>query len=241
MQFLRSGGSNAQHMPGVDGSTSPGKTRANIDGRASALRLLRFVRSLPGCEKARLVRMPTETGIRETWRIVGEEIVTEADYVGGRVFDDAVCHAFYPIDLHDENGVKPKPLRKGVVPTVPLGALVPMGSRNLMAAGRIVSSDRAANSALRVQASRMAMGQAAGAAATLAARAGITPSRGVNGLDVFSGVPRLETPPPVIDGMLLFPRGAVNCRIRRAMGVRIPAAGDCVHVFSQLVDRLVRP
>ena len=106
---------------------------------------------------------------------------------------------------------------------------------------RIVSSDRAANSALRVQASCMAMGQAAGAAATLAARAGITPARGLNGLDVFPGVPRLETPPLVIDGMLLSPRGGVNCRIRRAMGVCIPAAGDCAHVFSQLVDRLVGP
>jgi hypothetical protein len=38
-----------------------------------------------------------------------------------------------------------------------------------------VSSDRLANSGLRVQASCMAMGQAAGAAATLAAKAGTTP------------------------------------------------------------------
>ncbi len=177
MSFLRAGGSNAQHVLGADGSTSPGKTRANIAGRQSVLRILRFVRSLPGCEKARLVRMPVETGIRETWRIVGVATVTEADYTGGRVFDDAVCHSFYPIDVHDEHGVKPKPLREGVVPTLPLGALIPMGSRNLLAAGRIVSSDRAANSALRVQASCMAMGQVAGAAAALAAKAGVTPSR----------------------------------------------------------------
>jgi len=177
VDFLRSRGSNAQHVLGVDGSTSAGKTQANIAGRQSVLRLLRFVRSLPGCEKARLIRMQTETGIRETWRIVGEKMITEADYVGGRVFDDAVCHSFYPIDIHDEHGVVPKPLREGIVPTVPLGALIPKGSRNLMIAGRCVSSDRPANSALRVQASCMAMGQAAGAAAALAAKAGITPSK----------------------------------------------------------------
>jgi hypothetical protein len=175
VDFLRSRGSNAQHVLGADGATSEGKSRANVAGRKSVLRLLRFTRSLPGCEKARLLRMQTETGIRETYRIAGEATITEADYVSGRVFPDAVCHSFYPIDLHDEHGVKPAPLREGVVPTVPLGALIPKGSRNLLAAGRCVSSDRLANSALRVQASCMAMGQAAGAAAALAAKAGVSP------------------------------------------------------------------
>jgi hypothetical protein len=66
---------------------------------------------------------------------------------------------------------------EGIVPMVPLGALIPKGSRNLLVAGRPVSSDRPANSALRVQASCMAMGQAAGAATALAAKAGITPSQ----------------------------------------------------------------
>jgi hypothetical protein len=177
IEFLRGRGSNAQHVLGADGATSAGKTQANIAGRQSVLRILRFVRSLPGCEKARLLRLQAETGIRETYRIAGEATITEADFVSGRVFDDAVCYSFYPIDLHDEHGVVPQPLREGIVPTVPLGALIPKGSRNLLVAGRPVSSDRPANSALRVQASCMAMGQAAGAVAAIAAQAGITPSQ----------------------------------------------------------------
>jgi hypothetical protein len=71
--------------------------------------------------------------------------------------------------------VRPEQLRPGVVPTVPLRALIPEKSRDLLAAGRCVSSDRLANSALRVQAPCMAMGQAAGAAAALAAMMGRTP------------------------------------------------------------------
>ena len=60
-------------------------------------------------------------------------------------------------------------------PTIPLSALIPKGSRNIIVAGRCVSSDRLANSGLRVQASCMGMGQAAGVAATLAAKSATTP------------------------------------------------------------------
>ncbi len=175
VNFLRGGGVNAQHIFGADCSTAVTKTVANIAGRRSLLRLLRFVRTLPGCEGAKIQTMMTETAVRETYRIVGETLITCDDYTAGRVYDDAICHAFYPIDLHDRHGVTPKPLQPGTVPTVPLGALIPKGSRNLLAAGRSASSDRLANSALRVQATCMAMGQAAGAAAALAAREGKTP------------------------------------------------------------------
>lgn len=176
ISFLAGGGDNAQHVFGADSSTAATQTQANIAGRRSLLRLIRFVRTLPGCERAQVQRMMQETGIRETYRIVGQSLITCNDYTSGRRFDDAVCYSFYPVDLHDRHGVKPQPLRPGTVPTVPLGALVPQGSRNLLVAGRSVSSDRLANSALRVQASCMAMGQAAGAAAALAARAGTTPA-----------------------------------------------------------------
>ncbi len=175
MGFLGGGGKNAQHVFGADSSTAVTKTQANIAGRRSILRLLRFVRSLPGCENARVLEMMQETAVRETYRIEGETLITCQDYTAGRLYDDAVCHAFYPVDLHDREGVKPQPLTPGTVPAIPLSALVPKGSRNLLVAGRSVSSDRLANSALRVQAPSMAMGQAAGAAAALAAAANTTP------------------------------------------------------------------
>ena len=70
-----------------------------------------------------------------------------------------------------------KPLKPGTIPTIPLGALIPKGSKNIMVAGRCLSSDRLANSGLRVQAPCMAMGQAAAATAALAAKTGKTPSQ----------------------------------------------------------------
>jgi hypothetical protein len=121
------------------------------------------------------MHLQPETGFRESFRIVGETMITVNDYTSGRLFEDAISNAFYPVDLHTKSGVKPKPLKPGTVPTIPLRALIPKGSRNIIVAGRCLSSDRLANSGLRVQASCMGMGQAAGVAATLAAKSGTTP------------------------------------------------------------------
>jgi hypothetical protein len=156
------------YVHGADSSNSRTVTRANLTGRRAVLEKLRK-------EKKRLMHLQPETGFRENFRIVGETMITVNDYRNGRLFDDAVSNAFYPVDLHTRNGVKPKPLKPGTVPTIPLGALVPKGSKNIVVAGRCVSSDRLANSGLRVQASCMGMGQAAAAAAALAARGGTTP------------------------------------------------------------------
>lgn len=161
----------------ADNSTAALRTQTNIRGRQSALRMLRFIRSLPGGETAAITSMFPEVGVRETWRVKGEYIVTVDDYLAGKVWDDSICYACYQIDMH-----KPLwkdfvriPLKKGVLPTVPLRALLPVGVEHLLVAGRCISSDRLAMSALRIQATCMGTGQAAGAAAAIAAKKGITP------------------------------------------------------------------
>lgn len=156
------------YVHGADSSNSRTVTAANLSGRKNVLAIIRQ-------EKQRLMHLQPETSFRESYRIHGETVVTVDDYVSGRLFEDAICYAFYPVDLHTRSGVRPQPLTRGTVPTVPLSALAPKGSRDILVAGRCVSSDRLANSGLRVQASCMAMGQAAGAAAALAAERNTTP------------------------------------------------------------------
>jgi hypothetical protein len=111
-----------------------------------------------------------ETGIRETNRIVGEEIITAEDYIRGKMYADSVCYAFYPIDLHVMNGIEQKFHEEHVVSKVPYGALIPKHAKRILCAGRCISSDTYANSGVRVEAVCMATGQAAGCAATIAAR-----------------------------------------------------------------------
>ncbi|MDF1514673.1 MAG: FAD-dependent oxidoreductase [Anaerolineae bacterium] len=176
--FLRNGGQNQQHIFQADSSTSDTQTQANIEGRKAVMRLLRFISTIPGCEEVQLQLMCTQAAIRETYRIIGEQTITYEDYVSGRYFEDALCYTLYFIDVHTEQGVNHEFVPGNLVPTIPFGALIPRGSQRLLVAGRCVSSDRLANSALRIEASCMAMGQAAGAAAALGVKQG-TPSRQV--------------------------------------------------------------
>ena len=158
----------AVYVHGADSSTSATRTSANLAGRRAILERVK-------ANDVKLTHIQPEATFRESYRIVGEKMVTHDEYVSGFKYDDAVCYAFYPVDLHTKNGVTPKYLEKGLVPTVPLGALIPKDSKNILVAVRCISSDRLANSALRVQASCMAMGQVAGATAALAASLNDTP------------------------------------------------------------------
>lgn len=175
LNLLRAKGDNCTHVPGMDGRTSAGRTEAELQSRASLLRVYRFLRGQPGLEKLQIDFMAPECGVRETVTIQGETTVTGGDYVTGRLWDDAVCYSFYPIDLHlpAGGGIDTRPLQPETFPTVPRGALVPAGSTRMLVAGRCLSSDREANSALRVQATCMACGQAAAVIAATALREGV--------------------------------------------------------------------
>lgn len=170
--FLKSYGGNRIHVAGVDARTSEGKTEAEIEARRAMLRLLRFCRRQAGLKDFTVDYCATECGIRETATIIGKKTITIEDYAGGRVWEDAVCYSFYPVDIHRADHLDFREIPAGVYPTIPLGAMLPAGSQHIIAAGRCVSGDQEANSAYRVQASCMAMGQAAGAAAALAAKLG---------------------------------------------------------------------
>ena len=133
--------------------------------------------NVPGFEKAYLLSSPIRVGIREGRRIKGEFTLSEEDVVGGREFADGVARGAYPIDIHDPSGGRTQFtfIKGGSSYAVPYGCLIPLGSKNLLAAGRCVSTTGKALGSVRLMACCMAMGQAAGTAAALAAKAGVPP------------------------------------------------------------------
>ncbi len=176
-ELLKKHGHNSNHVRAPMAESSEGRSMAEIEGRRSLLRAYSFLKKQPGLEQFRIDWVCPEIGIRETVTIKGKTSISTEDYENGKLFEDAICYAFYPIDEHlnDGNGILFRALGDGVLPTIPRGALLPAGSRSLIVAGRCLASDREANSALRVECPCMAMGQAAGAMAALSARSGVDP------------------------------------------------------------------
>ena len=162
------------HIPCEDAHTSQGRTALEYDAIDLIMKLYTFCRSVRGLEGLTVDYYAEETGVRETVRIVGEKTLTADDYIRGKHFDDSVCFAFYPIDLHVMNGINNTFFADNTVGEIPYGALIPKGAKRILCAGRCISSDTDANSAIRVQAPCMAMGQAAGCAAAISVKNNIT-------------------------------------------------------------------
>ena len=175
--FIRKGGGSGCYVPMADNSTAEARAETNRRGVEARNRVLAFIRRQKGLENAEVVSSATDVGVRETYRVVGEKTITEEEYLSGTVADDALSWSYWMVDEHKAgtSGARLVFHEKDRVGSVPLGAMLPRGVRHMLVAGRAVSSDHGANSALRVQASCMGMGQAAGVVAALAAFNGTNP------------------------------------------------------------------
>jgi hypothetical protein len=168
--FISKGGGSECYIPLADNSTPEARVETNQRGIEARDRVLAFIRRQKGLENVELESPANEVGVRETYRVVGEKTITEEDYLQGIVPDDALAWSYWMVDEHNAGkSARLVFLEENKVGTIPLGAMLPKGVGNMLVAGRAISSDQGANSAIRVQASCMAMGQAAGVVAALAA------------------------------------------------------------------------
>ena len=134
---------------------------------------IRFFRKyLPGFENVRLVRAARQIGIRESRQIIGKYLLTEEDAVSCRQFDDAIAQCCYAIDVHepDSDRTTMREFERGTHFDIPMRCLIPAeGPANLVVGGRCISATQGAMSSFRVSPSVMAIGEAAGVLAALAA------------------------------------------------------------------------
>lgn len=184
--FRQAGGlglANMGHCFNVDGTDEDSLTKALVDGRKSMVEYERYLHEYlkRGMENARLLATGELLGIRETRRITGDYVLSYADYRARAKFPDQIgCYA-YPIDIHPSSA-DPAAMaehvkqfqdkfryRKGESYGIPYRILTARGFKNLLMAGRCVSSDEMVQASIRVIPACYITGQAAGMAAAMAA------------------------------------------------------------------------
>ncbi|MDR1122190.1 MAG: FAD-dependent oxidoreductase [Dysgonamonadaceae bacterium] len=123
--------------------------------------------NVPAFRNAYLATTATQTGVRETRRIQGVYTLTGKEYLDACDFPDAISRGCHPVDIHASVTHQQRCEFLKDAAFIPYRCLIAPGFPNLLVAGRAFSADEIASASVRVQASVMGLGQAAGAAAAL--------------------------------------------------------------------------
>lgn len=183
-----------------DCSTAEGFAKAEIEGRRQVRAIQDIVRRhAPGARLA-LQALPARIGIRETRHVRCLHRLTGEEVLHGAAFPDTVAHGSYRVDIHhhDKPGItfryldgretyvrpgyaevisrwRPESAENPTYYQIPYRTLVPDGPfGNVLAAGRFIDADEQAHAAIRVMVNMNQTGEAAGVAACLALKHGIT-------------------------------------------------------------------
>src|SRR6201991_3440360 len=155
----------------INGLEPDDLTHGEIDGRRQAVDAFNFLRTVPGFEKSYIVDLPPQLSIRETRRVIGGYMLSDADVLGCASFEDSIGVNGWPMESHVAGDVvftfPPIPESRGFN-ELPYRMLTPEGLDNLLVAGRCASMTHDGQSAARVSGACFAMGEAAGTAAGVA-------------------------------------------------------------------------
>ncbi len=134
----------------------------------------------PEAENLTLEWVGMVPGKRESRRFEGLQTLVQSDVMGRTLFDNAVAHGGWSIDLHPADGVYAERegshhlYAKGIY-SIPLGCYLPKQMENLMVAGRIISASHVAFGSTRVMGTCALGGEALGVLAAIATEQGRLP------------------------------------------------------------------
>ena len=168
---------NATHKNFVNGTDLRQIAEAERELRAQIPWVIEYLRKhVRGCENAYLLHSSDTLGVRESRRVQGEYVLHEKDLRAGRKFEDVVVHnANFFFDVHGMKSGGQDSVEQVQDYDIPYGCLVPKKVEGLLLVGRCISGTHLAHSSYRVMNIVMAIGQAGGVAAALAARQDVLP------------------------------------------------------------------
>ena len=153
---------------GTDASSPEQFTKTECNLRENLFKVINIMReNFPAFKDCWLLKSGTQAGVRETYRIVGMYQMKADDILNPKPFKDTIAKGTHVIDIHKPDSIAQDCINLKQEYNIPYGVLVPVNSKNLITAGRTICSDNSAFGSLRVMATCMAMGQAAGTAAAI--------------------------------------------------------------------------
>ena len=163
----------------VSGIDAEQLSYGEVEGRRQCRDTFEFIKSVtPGFEKAYIVEIAPQIGIRETRRVRGEYMVSEEDILECVDFPDAIGVNGWPVEAHVAGNVDFRFARgKRGFNQLPYRMIVAQNVDNLLVAGRCASMTHDGQSSARVSGPCFVMGQAAGSAAHLALKMNVAPRR----------------------------------------------------------------
>ena len=187
-------------------------TRQTVEQHQQIMYLEKFFQKyVPGFNKSRLTGLASLHGVRDSRRILGEYVLSDADVVCAHKFEDGIAKFPEFLDTHHPTSprigflrhihldepeepavcrpaqcsgdmhpmIKPGGYEARCNPKeyceIPYKSLVPKTVNNMLVAGRCVSAEFNALAAVRVIATGMSTGQAAGIAAAMCVKDGVAP------------------------------------------------------------------
>ena len=160
-----------------DSTDRASQTAAELKMREDIFTAVELLREhFPEFKDAHVVSTPIMVGVRESRHILGEEMARAEEMLSGKRYPCEVAHCAHPMDIHSAKSSAQRLIRLEGAAYVPHGALVPKGSRNLLVAGRCLCADQGAYASIRVQATLMCIGEAAGLMAAMHCAAGMAVS-----------------------------------------------------------------
>ncbi len=168
---------NMTNAVGIDGTNAEDLTEATLTCRRQMEDIIRYLRKfVPGYENCFVISSASLIGVRETRHFKGKYTLTEQDILEARVFEDYVVkNAHFNFDVHnmtgsglDVTGVQHQFKQQNGY-TIPYRCLLPAVKENLLLCGRNISGTHMAHSNFRVMPICVGIGEAAGAAAMIAA------------------------------------------------------------------------
>ena len=178
---------NCPHISALTKNTDAmARSRAITEGRRMTGRLVKFLTTMmPGFEHAYLSKSASMLGVRESYRIVGQYVLSEQDYLKRARFTDAIAQGDWYIDVHSASKglLHQDKFKPGEYYEIPYRSLINDKILNLITTGRCISTTFLMQASVRIIPTVIDMGESAGAACVLAKNNHIVLNR-LNGSDI---------------------------------------------------------